>query len=115
VQQPDYGTIEIYYRPKNKIVETKSLKFYLQQYRYLNAYNEELVVRITQDFIYYVEPEQVKVILRQNIRGGISNTAECNWYEDQPFDYTPKAGFQGGWPNSPIRQVAKQVTKKSTK
>ena len=80
-----------------RIVETKSLKFYLQKYRYLNAFNEELSVRILNDFVYYVRPLDVRVTMRQNSRGGIETTCEASWRDGDPFSYTPKRTFQGGW------------------
>jgi 7-cyano-7-deazaguanine reductase len=97
VQQPDFGVVEIEYTPGKRIVETKSLKFYLQKYRYLNAFNEELSVRILNDFVYYVQPLDVRVTMRQNSRGGIETTCEASWKDGDPFNYTPKRTFQGGW------------------
>jgi 7-cyano-7-deazaguanine reductase len=101
VQQPDFGKVIISYIPDKRIVETKSLKFYLQRYRYLNAYNEELAHRICLDFVYYVNPIQATVRLEQNNRGGIFNTAEVFYnaevHSGVVTDYTPKRGFQGGW------------------
>src|ERR1041385_8942300 len=73
VQQPDFGTVRIQYTPIEKIVETKSLKFYLQKYRYKNAFNEELATRILMDFVYYAQPKRITVTLSQNSRGGIEN------------------------------------------
>lgn len=98
VQQPDFGKVVIDYRPDKAIAETKSLKFYLQQYRDKNAFNEELALRILQDFVYHVRPAWVRVRLEQNSRGGIFNNSQIEWSNDQPFDYTPKRTFQGGWP-----------------
>ena len=102
VQQPDYGTIEIVYTPDRRIAETKSLKFYLQTYRYRNAFNEELCQRIALDFIYYVQPVDLTVTLKQNQRGGIQNISSIEYIAERDSslvkNYTPKKDFRGGWP-----------------
>src|SRR5277367_1306073 len=79
ISQPDYGTIYIIYTPDKKVIETKSLKFYLQRYRYKNAFNEELCHRILSDLLYYVQPIKIEVKLLQNSRGGITNTSIARW------------------------------------
>ena len=48
---PDFGTIIIRYRPGNKIVELKSLKFYLLQYRNVGIFYEHIVNRILNDLV----------------------------------------------------------------
>ena|ERR1039458_783325 len=100
-QQPDWGVVYINYRPFKKIAETKSLKAYLIQYRYKNAFNEELAVRICQDLAFYLDPEYITVKLVQNPRGGIENTTTAYWRADEGSikagKYKPKTTFQGGW------------------
>jgi 7-cyano-7-deazaguanine reductase len=100
IQQPDYGRVLIEYQPAKRIAETKSLKFYLQQYRYKNAFNEELTAAILNDFVYWIQPEWVEVTLFQNSRGGIANTCQARF--DQQDDgaaliHAPRKSFQGGW------------------
>ena len=102
-QQVDFGRVFITYTPFKKIAETKSLKAYLVQYRYKNAFNEELAVRILQDLVYYLEPMKMTVRLIQTSRGGIQNTSIASWDYEREQDkeaaeeYKPKATFQGGW------------------
>ena len=102
IQQPDYGKVLIRYQPDKKIAETKSLKFYLQRYRYKNAFNEELAHRIAIDFAYYVRPKWLDVTLIQNSRGGIANTCQASYqavaHDGLLKDYVPKTNFRGGWP-----------------
>ena len=103
---PDFGKVIITYTPDKRIAETKALKYYLMKYRYLNAFNEELTNRILLDFIYFINPKKVKVVLAQNPRGGTANTCTGEWDSSNEDDvesyarlnYTPKKDFRGGWP-----------------
>lgn len=70
--QPDFGTITIYYIPNKKLVESKSLKLYLQSYRYERTFMEPMVNRILNDLVKVIEPIKMKVIGDYNARGGIA-------------------------------------------
>jgi len=96
-QQPDFGTFIITYIPKERIIETKSFKLYLQQYRYRNSFAEELATRVLNDIVYYIIPEQITVEMIQNSRGGIQGTVKVKWHSEDGFDYVPKDNFRGGW------------------
>lgn len=70
--QPDFAGLVIEYQPMNHLVETKSVKLYLWQYRDRAGFNEELTRRICDDFYEQIRPAWVKVTSRFNARGGIS-------------------------------------------
>ncbi|RLB97133.1 MAG: 7-cyano-7-deazaguanine reductase, partial [Deltaproteobacteria bacterium] len=53
---PDFGRITIKYRPDKKIVELKSLKYYLMQYRNVGIYYEHVVNRILEDLVAALSP-----------------------------------------------------------
>ncbi len=74
---PDMGTVTIRYRPAEKCVELKSLKFYLLAYRNLGIFYENAVNRILRDFTDAVSPEWVKVTGDFLPRGGMRSTVEC--------------------------------------
>jgi 7-cyano-7-deazaguanine reductase len=69
---PDVGCITIKYRPDNKIVELKSLKFYLLQYRNVGIFYEHLVNRILDDLVAVLEPKSMEVTGDFTARGGIT-------------------------------------------
>ncbi|MBF6596123.1 MAG: NADPH-dependent 7-cyano-7-deazaguanine reductase QueF [Thermaceae bacterium] len=69
--QPDFGSVSITYIPKEKCLESKSIKFYLWAYRNEPAFCEELTARIAEDIVFAIEPQWLEVVLRQNPRGGI--------------------------------------------
>jgi 7-cyano-7-deazaguanine reductase len=58
---PDVGCITIRYRPDKKIVELKSLKFYLLQYRNVGIFYEHVVNRILDDLVEVLEPKFMEV------------------------------------------------------
>ncbi len=70
--QPDYAEIEINYVPDKFVVESKSLKLYLETYRDQGVFHEHLAVDIGQDFVKYIKPKSVEVTVMFNTRGGIA-------------------------------------------
>jgi 7-cyano-7-deazaguanine reductase len=77
---PDNGCIIIKYRPDKKIIELKSLKFYLLQYRNVGIFYEHVVNRILDDLVEVVKPLKMEVIGEFTPRGGISSKASA-FYE----------------------------------
>jgi 7-cyano-7-deazaguanine reductase len=73
--QPDWATIEIRYRPAALVVETKSLKLYLETYRDVGIFHEHAARRIRDDLVAAMSPAELAVTMRFNRRGGIAVTA----------------------------------------
>jgi 7-cyano-7-deazaguanine reductase len=71
---PDFGTIEIRYRPNDLIVELKSLKYYLLQYRNVGIFYEHVVNRILEDLVGRLHPKRMEIIGEFTARGGITST-----------------------------------------
>ncbi|MBX9692044.1 MAG: preQ(1) synthase [Cyanobacteria bacterium] len=70
--QPDFATIEIEYEPRERCVESKSLKLYLGEFRQQGEFHEACVNRIANDLVSLLEPEWLTVIGKFTSRGGIS-------------------------------------------
>ena len=68
---PDFATIRIRYIPRRKLIELKSLKLYINQYRDVPIFHEAAVNRILDDFIAAADPKWVEVIGDWNVRGNI--------------------------------------------
>ena len=66
------GCITIAYRPYKKIIELKSLKFYLLQYRNVGIFYEHAVNRILEDLVSVLEPKYMEVAGDFTARGGIT-------------------------------------------
>jgi len=69
--QPDYATIVIDYVPREKCVESKSLKLYMTSFRNAGEFHEACVNRIANDLISLMDPEYLIVEGRFTPRGGI--------------------------------------------
>lgn len=72
--QPDSCHLTISYCPADKVVETKSLKYYLVAFRNYAAFNEQVVNRILDDLVAVAQPHWMKVEGRFGARGGIQLT-----------------------------------------
>ena len=74
---PDYGCITIMYRPNSKIIELKSLKYYLLQYRNVGIFYEHVVNRILDDLVGKLDPKRMKISGAFTSRGGITTTVSA--------------------------------------
>jgi len=77
--QPDFARLEIRYRPGDRCIETKSLKFYLAAYRSTKRFNEEIVNQILEDLVAVCEPGAMVVHGLFSARGGIQVEVEAIW------------------------------------
>ncbi len=71
---PDFGCITIRYRPETLIVELKSLKYYLLQYRNVGIFYEHLTNRILDDLVAVLKPGYMEVTGDFTARGGIKTS-----------------------------------------
>ncbi len=69
---PDVGCITITYCPDIKIIELKSLKYYLLQYRNVGIFYEHIVNRILDDLVQVLSPKKMTVTGDFTARGGIT-------------------------------------------
>ena len=74
---PDFGAITICYVPKDKIVELKSLKYYLLQYRNVGVFYEHVVNHILDDLVQVLAPKSLEVVGVFTPRGGITTTVRA--------------------------------------
>ena len=75
-KQPDFASIDITYTADQYIVESKSLKLYLETYRNEGIFHEHLAADIGKDFVHFVKPSSVSVKVMFHSRGGIAIDAE---------------------------------------
>jgi len=76
---PDNGCITIKYRPDESIVELKSLKYYLLQYRNVGMFYEHVVNKILDDLVQVLKPLSMEVTGEFTPRGGISSMATATY------------------------------------
>jgi len=68
---PDFATISIDYVPGQQIVELKSLKLYINQYRQRQISHESAANAILNDLIALLSPRWMRVVADFNVRGNI--------------------------------------------
>jgi 7-cyano-7-deazaguanine reductase len=75
--QPDLYDVSIAYTPRDRCLESKSLKLYLSSFRNEGVFCEALAVKIRDDVgeALGLEADGVRVRLTQKARGGITITA----------------------------------------
>ncbi|MDP1852738.1 MAG: preQ(1) synthase [Candidatus Omnitrophota bacterium] len=71
---PDFAVIKIDYSPDKYCVELKSFKMYTIFYRNLGIFHENVINKITDDFVNAVSPRWVKISGVFNPRGGITTS-----------------------------------------
>ncbi len=76
---PDFANITIHYVPRHKLVELKSLKYYLYAFRNVKVYNEHAVNKILEDLIKVLNPREMEVIAEFTNRGGMKNKIKASY------------------------------------
>lgn len=69
--QPDISSVRISYVPKDRCIESKSLKLFLWGFRNEHVFAEALAVAIADEVWETVQPAEVDVVVTQHVRGGI--------------------------------------------
>jgi len=76
---PDFGMLAIRYMPDKSCLELKSLKEYLQSYRNLGIFQENIVNQVLEDVVKWAKPVWAEVKGEFRPRGGISTTIVARW------------------------------------
>lgn len=76
---PDMGCITIDYVPDEKIIELKSLKYYLLQYRNVGIFYENIANRILDDLVGVLTPKKMTVTGEFTSRGGITMSVSAGY------------------------------------
>ena len=83
--QPDFGTLTITYTPRNKCVELKSLKLYLQSFRNEGIFYEHVTNKILDDLVAICQPRRMTVVGDFSARGGITTCVTAAY--ENPLSY----------------------------
>ncbi len=76
---PDFGILTVYYKPKTRVLELKSLKEYFLAYRNLGIFYENIVNRVLKDVVEACRPVQAAVKGEFNSRGGLRSVIEARY------------------------------------
>jgi len=79
--QPDFASLYVLMYPKERIIELKSLKLYLQQYRSVIISYERLINQLYEHMWEIYIPQRLRLVLNCNSRGGMSSrlTTDSDW------------------------------------
>jgi 7-cyano-7-deazaguanine reductase len=76
---PDFGVITIRYMPDKSCLELKSLKEYMNAYRNLGIFQENVVNRVLDDVVRWSKPVWAIVKGEFRPRGGIGTVVEARY------------------------------------
>ena len=69
--QPDFYELKLSYRPREALIESKSLKLYLWGFRDRGIFAEDLAATLLKDLVGACDPLEMTVDLTQQVRGGL--------------------------------------------
>ena len=81
---PDFGTLTVRYLPRERVLELRSLKYYLVSYRNVGIYQEHAANRILADLVRVCAPVWMDVELDYRVRGGIHTRVHARWPRPEP-------------------------------
>jgi len=80
---PDFASIRVMYVPAQLIVELKSLKLYLNQYRSIYISHEEVTNKVYRDLYSALKPKSLEVIGDFNPRGNVKTIIKVSSSEEK--------------------------------
>src|SRR5262245_32941025 len=76
---PDFATIRLEYVPKERCIELKSLKLYINSFRSVKVFHEHVINMILEDFVNACDPLSVEIEGDFNVRGNIKTTVSASY------------------------------------
>ncbi len=79
--QPDFAVANITFYPGQSVIELKSLKQYLYQFRDTRISYERIINTIYDDLMDTYSPKRIRMVMEFNVRGGITSklTIDSDW------------------------------------
>ncbi|MBI4368664.1 MAG: NADPH-dependent 7-cyano-7-deazaguanine reductase QueF [Elusimicrobia bacterium] len=87
---PDFGRIRLRYVPGAWVAELKALKIYINAYRQVGIFQENVINRILRDLVSAVRPVFCEVKGEFNARGGLSTTIAARFGKEPKIGITSK-------------------------
>lgn len=76
---PDFATLKITYVPRERCVELKSLKLYINSFRDVKIFHEHVVNQIREDFVRACDPLELHIEGDFNVRGNIKTVVRASY------------------------------------
>lgn len=90
---PDFAVLHVRYVPGPRCVELKSLKMYVNAFRNVGVFHEDVVTGILSDLVALLGPRYCEVVGDFNVRGNIKTVVRAT-HRDAGFSGQP----DGWWP-----------------
>jgi 7-cyano-7-deazaguanine reductase len=79
---PDFATLKITYVPRERCVELKSLKLYINSFREVKIFHEHVVNQILEDFVRACDPLEFHIEGDFNVRGNIKTVVRASYRKE---------------------------------
>ena len=76
---PDFAELNITYYPRDRLVELKSLKYYLTSFRNVGILQEHAINRVLTDLVSLLQPESMVIEGSYNERGGMRTVVQAEY------------------------------------
>ena len=76
---PDFATLHLDYVPRERCVELKSLKLYINSFRAVKIFHEHVINVIMEDFVAACDPLSVEIEGDFNVRGNIKTRVQASY------------------------------------
>ena len=76
---PDFATIKLRYVPKERCIELKSLKLYINSFREVKIFHEHVINVILEDFVKACDPLKVRIEGDFNVRGNVKTLVKAKY------------------------------------
>jgi 7-cyano-7-deazaguanine reductase len=76
---PDFATLTLTYIPDEYIIELKSWKLFLNQFRDQYVFHEAVTNQILDDFIALIKPRRANIVADWNVRGNVKTVIRAEY------------------------------------
>ena len=90
---PDFAVLHVRYVPGPRCVELKSLKMYVNAFRDLGVFHEDVVNGVLDDLVALLTPRYCEVVGDFNVRGNIKTVVRAR-HREASFDGEPDPWWQ---------------------
>jgi len=79
---PDFAVIKLKYVPKERCIELKSLKMYINSFRNIKVFHEHVMNIILEDFVKACDPMRVEIEGDFHVRGNIKTIVRASYIKE---------------------------------
>ena len=76
---PDFAIIKLKYVPRERCIELKSLKLYINSFRNIKVFHEHVINIILEDFVKACDPMRVEIEGDFHVRGNIKTIVRASY------------------------------------